>query len=151
VLGRGRTALCAVAAAVLAGLPALDALNATIVRDADGYAVGVRPWPAWGSVDLTAVPPLAYNPYAATTGPTLVLLVAAGLVLLAVVARLDPPVRRRLLALAAPTVAAYGVVTWLLPYHSPLTAPQWTTLVGAPLVGLALAVLAVRRWESRRA
>ena len=153
VLGRRASVFLGVAAGLLVASPTLDPLLATVTRHGDGMSISL--WPGGGGY-LPALSDDSGTPYGTGLATVLAYLAVCVLALLAT-ARLDPPVRRRLLVLGAPAVAlailirlGFGGFAASSTRFSPpvlLVPVQWIVLALVPPLTLAAGIALVDRRE----
>ncbi|OLB77103.1 MAG: hypothetical protein AUI14_17330 [Actinobacteria bacterium 13_2_20CM_2_71_6] len=152
VLGRRRIVVFAAAATVGVLASAIDPLTARVTRSGDVVTIDL--WLGGGGGYL---PGIAAG-YAGLL--TRLVQVAAAVTMLVAVARTTPPVRRRLLALVAPTLTLVAIVSLFFAgfaessvrFTPPvlLVPEQWIVLALAPLAALPLGVAVVGRRERRQ-
>jgi hypothetical protein len=151
VLGRGRTMLTSLCFAVLAALPTVEAALAHLQR----YPDGSHTIDAWGGVNTPGW--LGGAPVAGVI--TLVAAPVCVLLLLVCLLRIAAPVRRRMLAMAAPALLTlvivppvfHGFLVSTVRFDPPvlLQPGQWVFLVALPVVAFPAAALLVERAERR--
>jgi hypothetical protein len=153
VLGPGRTLLMSLSFAVLAALPAVETALAHVQR----YPDDGRSIDAWGGLNLNTSGWSGRSPVAGWL--TLVVAPICVLLLLVCLARLAGPVRRRIMAMAAPTLLMLiivppvfnGFLASTVRFNPPvlLQPGQWVFLVALPVFTFIAAVLLVERAERR--
>jgi hypothetical protein len=121
-------------------------------------AAGVVVAAAFSSVASPGPYPVVSSPLAGISGLLrYALLALMGAALLVAALRLSPAVRRRVLLLAVPALAAGAVVHWAFggflasspqfPQPVLLTAPQWAALAAVPVLGLVTGMIWLGRHE----
>ena len=149
VLGRGRTLLMSLSFAGLAVLPTAEAALARVQR----YPDGSRSVDAWGGFNTPgwsgSVPVAGWI--------TLVGAAVCVLLLLVCLARIAAPVRRRIIAMAAPALLMlvlvppvfHGFLVSTVRFNPPvlLQPGQWAFLIALPVFTFLAAVLLVERAE----
>ena len=158
VLGRGRAILLGTALTATAGLPALDAVLASVTGGSPAAGHSYNVWP--GTHYLSTMYQRGFG-FSTGFGPvTLVAFVLLAITVLTALVKISPPIRRRLLALSVPVVAVEAVIR--LGFggfvdssprfsHPVLLVPgQWVTLVATPLVAFLVSIALVHR-RGRRA
>ncbi|GIH13727.1 hypothetical protein [Rugosimonospora africana] len=150
ILGWPRTVGFAVACALLIGSAAVDPLLAKITSEGRHYYT-VELWPNGGGY-LRQI----FDGDGMGTGLAPILLYVAALsIMITVVARIEPAIRRRLLALLAPAVVFYALVSvFFRSFEVPPdffgepgrpVPPQWVVLIATPVLTFLVALLLVRR------
>jgi hypothetical protein len=150
ILGWRKTTVFAAVGVLYAVSSAIDPLTARVVRQApNAYSVDL--WPGGGG----------YLPFLFDSAGLLTLIAYAiiGVATIVLLARIDPPVRRRILVLVAPTAVLIaliglsfsGFAESSVRFTPPvlLVPAQWAVLVLAPVVAFLAGVLLIGRRERR--
>ena len=153
VVGPSRTLLISLSLAPLAALPAVEMALAHVQR----YPDGSRLIDAWGGLNLNTSGWSGSSPVAGWL--TLVVAPICVLLLLVCLVRLAAPVRRRIMAMAAPALVMQvvvrpvfnGFLTSTVRFNPPvlLQPGQWVFLVALAVFTFVAAVLLVERAERR--